>query len=229
MDTKLVLLLSLAATSLGAAGCAAETDLEDEEVAESEDRLLAGRRLSTSEIARHVRAAGFPESVVGRMVCTAKYESSYYERASNKNRNGSTDRGLFQINSIHLGSMRGCPSNANALWDAATNARCAYAIYKAQGLNAWYGYRKHRTECNAFRAPASSAAPSSSDSDSAEDEDVGPGGCWSGTLQEMVDADTCVQSKFDGIWFQCQNGKWYRGVSGDTGPYGACASKHPLP
>lgn len=228
MATKLFLIGMFAMTALAATGCAADTgDGEDEPIAESEDRLLAGRRLSTGEIARHLRAAGFPENAVGPMVCTAKYESSYFERASNRNRNGSTDRGLFQINSIHLGSMRGCPSSGTALWDASTNAKCAYAIWKAQGYNAWYGFRKHATECRNTRAPASNGVAASSQSQD-PDEEVGPGGCWSGTLQDTVEAGTCVQSKYDNIWFQCHDGKWYRGVSGNNGPYGACTAQHPL-
>ena len=227
---KLLLIGLFSMTALAATGCAADTgDGEDEPIAESEDRLLAGRRLSTGEIARHLRAAGFPENRIGPMVCTAKYESSYYERASNRNRNGSSDRGLFQINSIHLGETRGCPSSANALWDAATNARCAKAIYDMQGLNAWYGYRKHRTECNNTRAPASSGGSvTPTNPQDNDDDEVGPGGCWSGTLQDTVDAGTCVQSRYDNVWFQCQSGGWYRGVSGNTGPFGACTSTHPL-
>lgn len=155
VSTKLFLVTALAVMALGASGCAADTSEDDEEpVAESEDHLLAGRRLSESEIARHVRNAGFPESMVGKMVCTAKYESSFYERASNRNRNGSVDRGLFQINSIHLGRA-GCPKrgNAGALYNATTNAKCALQVYRSQGLNAWYGYQAHRATCNAYRVP----------------------------------------------------------------------------
>jgi hypothetical protein len=230
------LLSAFAVTSLLATvvvGCAAETE-DEEALGESEDRLLAGRRLPTSEIAGHLRAAGFPESEIGRMVCTAKYESSYYARASNRNRNGSYDRGLFQINSIHLGSMRGCPSrgNADALWDPATNTQCAYAIFRAQGNRAWYGYRKHKTECDRFQAPSSSGFTPQPDVDDDNDQpsttDDDAGGCWSGTLQDMMDARSCVQSRSNRVWFQCLNGTWYRGVSGNNGPHGACTSSHPL-
>jgi hypothetical protein len=37
-----------------------------------------------------------------------------------------------------------------------------------------------------------------------------PGGasCHSGTLGREVPEHTCVQSKFDGLWYQCANGKW---------------------
>ena len=222
--------------SIFTAGCA--TEVEDEEaVAESEDRLLAGRRLTPSQVAAHLRAAGFPENTIGKMVCTAKYESSFYERASNKNRNGSMDRGLFQINSIHLGGTRGCPSkgNADALWNPATNAKCALAIYNMQGIRAWYGYRKHKSECDRFAAPGS-AAISSGDADDADDaatttpepDDGGEGGCWSATLQDMMDARTCVQSKSNGVWFQCMEGAWYRGGDAASGPFGQCQGSHPL-
>ncbi len=233
--------------SIALAGCAAEAD--EEEMGESEDRLLAGRRLTPSEIAGHLRAAGFPENQIGRMVCTAKYESSFYERASNRNRNGSTDRGLFQVNSIHLGSMRGCPSrgNAEALYNPTTNAKCALAIFNAQGNRAWYGYRKHKSECDSYPAPRSAnVAPAQDDvlqdangsgnaSDSASSTSSGEeplesaeGGCWSSTLQDMVDARTCVQSKSNGIWFQCMDGGWYRGGDATTGPFGQCIGSHPL-
>ena len=225
--------------SIVSAGCAAETMEDDEEVGESEDRLLAGQRLTPSQVAAHLRAAGFPENTIGKMVCTAKYESSFYERASNKNRNGSMDRGLFQINSIHLGGTRGCPSkgNAEALWNPATNAKCALAIYNMQGIRAWYGYRKHKTECDGYAAPGSARlAPddtttnddTANGSSSSEPDDGGEGGCWSGTLQDMVDARTCVQSRSNNVWFQCMEGGWYRGGDATSGPFGQCNGSHPL-
>jgi lysozyme C len=230
--SKNVLRIGVLAAFVLASGCAA-AEPEQEEVGESEDRLLSGRRVGTSELASLIRDAGFPESVVGKMICTAKYESSFYERASNRNRNGSTDSGLFQINSIHFGRS-GCPSSVSGLYDATANARCAYSIYKSQGLNAWYGYKKHKAECDRTRAPAASS-DSSDEVDSTDDaattpadDGSGPGGCWSGTLAEMVEANTCVQSKFDDVWYQCNDTKWYRGVSGTSGPYGACTSTHPL-
>lgn len=211
------------------AGCASESvDGEETEgpVGESQDKLLAGRRIPEREAATLIRQAGFPESMVGKMLCTIKYESSFYERASNKNRNGSGDYGLFQVNSVHFGSM-GCPSSASGLYDASRNAKCAYQIYKLQGINAWYGYRKHKSECDSYRAPAGGGSASGSSSSTADD-DAGEGGCYSGTLEEMVDARTCVESKFDNQWFQCKDGQWFRGGDNGTGPFGACTSKHPL-
>ena len=193
---------------------------------ESEDHLLAGRHLSTTEVAQLLRDAGFPENTVGPMVCTAKYESSFYERASHKNGNGTTDYGLFQINSIHLRDA-GCPSTSSALYDAATNARCAYRVWRSQGINAWYGYQKHRTECAATRAPAETDAPLPTDdtNDPYAQEDAGS--CWSGTLQDMENEGTCVQSKYDGAWYQCSAGQWFPSDD-SSGPAGACTSVNPL-
>ena len=230
-------------------GCAADTGEDDDDpIAESEDRLLAGRRLTPAAVATHLRNAGFPNSIVNKLTCSAKYESNYYERAlNNRTRNGTKDYGLFQINSVHLrGETPGCPSSVEALYSAANNAKCAYGIWKQRednragsGISAWYGYTSHRRECDAYVAPAGGGGggsvptpeprPDAGGTQGAEDEeDTGPGGCWSGTLQDTVDAKACVQSKFDGVWFQCMNGKWYRGVSGNSGPYGACSSKHAL-
>ncbi len=221
---------ALTALSLvSVAGCAAPPG-EEEEIGESEDRLLAGRRLSEVEVANVLRQAGFAESQVPRMVCTAKYESSFYERASNKNRNGSIDRGLFQINSIHVGGTRGCPSSGEALWNPTTNAKCALAIYKMQGINAWYGYKKHKAECDRYTirgaaAPSGTTIPGNT---APADDDEEEGGCWSGTLQDFVGARTCVESKFDGILYQCMEGKWYRGVQNGAGRFGTCTAMHML-
>jgi hypothetical protein len=248
-------LLAAAVVSLTTiAGCAAPTADEDiEGTGESQDHLLAGRRLSEAEAAGVIRRAGFPESMVGKMLCTIKYESNFYERASNKNHNGTTDYGLLQVNSIHLRDGGGCPSSAADLYTASANTKCALQIYRSQGITAWYGYQKHRSECDGYKAPAASestpppqttgtgngttpppAKPPVS-SDPPNGSSPGPdtsaeGGCYSGTLEEMEPANTCVESKFNGGgWFQCHAGKWYGGGDSNSGPYGACAGSFPLP
>lgn len=149
--------LSVAAlfVAITASGCAASTDdpaQDDGTEASDTQALLAGSRHSPHQIATLLRNAGFPESAIGPMVCTAKYESDFYDRASNHNSNGSTDYGLFQINSIHLHDG-GCPSTTAALYDPATNVRCAHAVWKSQGINAWYGYQHHRSTCQHYPAP----------------------------------------------------------------------------
>ncbi len=207
------------------AGCSGADDgtADDTESSGTAEAIRAGRLLSEHEVAMLLRAAGFEESEVPRMVCTAKYESSFYERASHRNSNGTTDYGLFQINRIHLRDGGGCPSSASALFDADTNTKCALHVYKEQGINAWYGYQKHRSECNATKAPASAATPAGGDDTTdATGTDSGGGGCWSATLGDMVEAGACVTSASNGIRYQCHDGQWYRGVSGSHGPYGAC-------
>jgi hypothetical protein len=231
-EAKIRILFAASFALATLAGCAAPADsATDPAVGESQDHLLAGRRLSESEAATLIRDAGFPESQVGRMLCTIKYESSFYERASNHNNNGSYDYGLFQVNSLHIGSA-GCPSSASGLYDAATNTECAYRIFKSQGNNAWYGYQKHRSECDRYPAPgassSSSSTGSSSGSGSAAPAPAADGGCYSGTLGEMVDALTCVESKYGTGWFQCRNGTWYSGGDTGRGPFGTCKSSHPL-
>jgi C-type lysozyme/alpha-lactalbumin family len=136
-------------------GCAADASPDadpGDDTAATEDALLAGRLYTAAEVADLVREAGFPEEVVGQMVCTAKFESSFFERATNKNKNGSVDRGLFQINSIHMHDP-GCPSTAEGVFDAEANVKCARVIFRMQGLKAWFGYRKHKAECDRFVAP----------------------------------------------------------------------------
>jgi hypothetical protein len=208
----------LASTSVF--GCSAEPGGPEpsEEDGTTDEALLAGRRIPESEVADLVRQAGFPESVVGKMVCTAKWESSFYERASNRNRNGTIDRGLFQINSIHLGRTAHCPSGSEAIYDAEANARCAYSIYRIQGANAWYGYQAHRSECNAYHV-----RPPTQD----DNNDDQPG-CYSPTLHARVAEAACVQARSNSVWYQCHSGAWQRGGSDGTGPQGNCTSEHPL-
>jgi hypothetical protein len=54
------------------------------------------------------------------------------------------------------------------------------------------------------------------------------GSCYSPTLEDQVEAYGCVQSRKDRVWFQCKDGKWYRGVTGNKGPFQECTSTHPL-
>ena len=238
---------------------------DTEALGETEDHLLAGTRYTPSQVATYLRNAGFAENTIGKMVCTAKYESSYYARATNKNKNGSMDRGLFQINSLHIGKTKGCPSSGESLFNPETNAKCALAIFKSQGIGAWYGYKKHKSECDRTKAPGSAAIPaedgdttdvpiptprptdtsgttidpgtgSGTDTDEPDteatidpDDDFELGaGCWSATKQDTMPPLSCVEQKDSLIWFQCKEGKWYRGGDDVQGPYGYCNGAYPL-
>jgi hypothetical protein len=50
------------------------------------------------------------------------------------------------------------------------------------------------------------------------------GNCYSGTLGREVANNTCVQSKFDSKWYQCNAGTWVDRWSDPA----ACSSVHPL-
>lgn len=63
------------------------------------------------------------------MTAIALTESGGNTDATNTNKNGSVDTGLWQINSIH-----GISGN---LKDARTNARAAKTVYDKQGFGAW--------------------------------------------------------------------------------------------
>lgn len=226
----------VATTLVACAPPSVEDDDAAEETGESDNALLAGSPITPSEVATHLRNAGFPENLVGKFTCIAKWESTYYPRA----RNGS-HYGLWQISRMHLNEVDGCPSTINALYNPATNARCALGVYNLQGLGAWTAYRAHRTECNSFRAPAStnvsdtpddvSATPTEPAGSSQSQEDATGGSCWSGTNQKVVEEDWCVQSgaaSARGVWMQCKDGKWYRGGDDTTGRFGTCAGAIPL-
>ena len=52
----------------------------------------------------------------------------------------------------------------------------------------------------------------------------GGAGCYSGTLGKEMPDNACVQSKYDDLWYQCDNGYW---VDRWTDPT-ACDGVHPL-
>jgi hypothetical protein len=158
---------------LAVASCAAPPATESE--GRSSSHQLAGRIVPADELATALRSAGFDEATVPKMICTAKYESSFHEAATNSNSNGTTDYGIFQINTIHLGKTAGCPSSSNELMDVSTNAQCAFGVYSIQGLEAWVAYKSHRAECDAEAAPAGSADPNATDPN-ATDPNTDPNG-----------------------------------------------------
>jgi C-type lysozyme/alpha-lactalbumin family len=158
--TRLSLALALivgVGAGVSATGCASAEDGSEDPIGDgpAEQALLEGRKVEISEIVTLLKDNGIPKAVIPKLVCTAKYESSFFEGATNANNNGSIDRGLFQVNSIHLGSFSDCPAKnaAKELFSAEANVKCAAAIYRAQGLNAWYGYRAHKKTCEAFVLP----------------------------------------------------------------------------
>jgi hypothetical protein len=207
------------------AGCAAEEVEED--LGEAEQGVLAGRVLSKEEVATHLRNAGWPERMIGTMVCVAQWESSFFERA----RNG-RHYGLFQISWKNLNNrqMKNCPATAEQVYPAATNAKCALSIFQVQGIGAWQAFAD-RPQCRRARAPGSTTVDTDDDDDAIQTPSTSasvPGeACFSGTLGRDVEEGACVQSSSRsarGVWFQCRDGRWYRGGDDRSGPFGTCTS-----
>ena len=88
----------------------------------------SSRVLSPVEIGQAAVAAGFPADQIPMAVAVALAESGGRPDATNKNRNGSTDYGLWQINSIHGGLLR------EGSWaNPADNAKMAYKVWSQAG------------------------------------------------------------------------------------------------
>lgn len=88
--------------------------------------------ISDVEIAKAAKAAGFPDNFLATAVAVALAESSGNPTATHRNTNGTTDYGLWQINSIHKTDL------ANGKWsDPTDNARMAYAVFRRAG-NSWW-------------------------------------------------------------------------------------------
>ena len=76
------------------------------------------------------------DTKVAYAICMA--ESGGNQFAHNKaNTNGSDDKGLMQINSIHVNSGL---IGDNERFDPQKNLDAAYAIYKGSGFTAWSAY-----------------------------------------------------------------------------------------
>ena len=66
-------------------------------------------------------------------------ESGLNPKAVHKNKDGTLDLGIAQINTRHCGKVRG---NCLRLLEPEENLRVAYEIYKASGWCAWVQARK---------------------------------------------------------------------------------------
>jgi hypothetical protein len=76
-------------------------------------------------------------SASGVAAAVAMAESSGNSNAINHNSNGSTDYGLWQINSVHSGQF-GTPGSR---WlDPVYNAQMAHTLWKSQGFRPWVTY-----------------------------------------------------------------------------------------
>jgi TP901 family phage tail tape measure protein len=81
-------------------------------------------KLSAQQIRGVAYAAGFRGKALDLAVAIALAESGGNTGATNHNTNGTVDRGLFQINSVHGGM---------STYGTAANAKAAYSLYKKRG------------------------------------------------------------------------------------------------
>lgn len=96
--------------------------------------------LSQADVIRLARGAGFSETEIPIAVTIAYFESSFNPNATNHNTNGSTDKGLWQINDTANADI--IAQNGGNPFDPASNAAMAHAVYKRQGWSAWTVYNR---------------------------------------------------------------------------------------
>jgi lipocalin len=121
------------------------------------DGMLRANYQSECQVSSYLQKSGFPGYTIPTMVCISKYESSYNCDATNKNTDGSTDYGLMQINSYYwcsgdaMSKYNECKIACSSLFNCQYNTNCAYIVWKQQGYTAWYGYQKHKSECDSYK------------------------------------------------------------------------------
>lgn len=105
------------------------------------DNRLPGR---IDEVIGALLEAGFAGEEVDRFVCLANGESGMGEATFN----GSCCHGLLQVHSVHRGKT--CPTwntrartDPESIYNFTFNAKCAYKIYKSQGIKAWESWGRH--------------------------------------------------------------------------------------
>ena len=137
-----------------------------------------GSNTNCCQTAAKLLNAGLSTTQIQMMTAIAYYESTWGTRKGpNSNRDGSTDNGLFQVNSYVWCSASGrqndcccpgtsprCRNNATlrtcasgcgiscsqALTNDASNIQCARTILSRQGYSAWAGYNSHVAECSSY-------------------------------------------------------------------------------
>ena len=122
----------------------------------NQNTMLRAGQLNECQVASYLQNAGFPGYTIPTMVCISKYESLFNCAATNKNTDGSSDYGLMQINSYYWCSgdvaskYNECKIECSSLFNCQYNTNCAYIVWKQQGYTAWYGYTKHKSECDLY-------------------------------------------------------------------------------
>ncbi|KAJ8392750.1 hypothetical protein AAFF_G00072340 [Aldrovandia affinis] len=114
----------------------------------------AAKTFDRCELARKLKASGmsgYQGVSLGDWVCLAKFESGYNTAATNKNTDGSTDYGIFQINSRWWctdgsRSSNACNIPCSRLLSSDINEAitCAKRVVRdPNGIRAWVAWRNH--------------------------------------------------------------------------------------
>lgn len=98
------------------------------------------------DIATHAFAAGFRGDTLAVAVALTQPESGRNPDAVNdKNTDGSVDRGLWQINSVHLGAGGVLDGWApDSLFDPRRNAQATWMVYQSAGsFSPWVAFQRN--------------------------------------------------------------------------------------
>lgn len=81
----------------------------------------------------------FPKDAADTAIKVAQAESSFNSTASNMNKNGTKDHGLFQINDVNIPKLKTAKviSSPEDLYDPATNVKAAAFLYNQKGFQPW--------------------------------------------------------------------------------------------
>lgn len=106
----------------------------------------AGKRFTRCSLAKELARHGIPRGQMANWVCLVNSESGMSTKATNRNRDGTVDYGLFQINSRYWcspGPHNECRVRCKDLLSNNIKAavKCAKFIHKRMGFKAWYGWQ----------------------------------------------------------------------------------------
>ncbi|XP_071376789.1 lysozyme C II-like [Centroberyx affinis] len=118
--------------------------------------VASARQYTRCEWARVLRANGmdgYCGNSLANWVCLSKWESGYNTGATNHNSDGSTDYGIFQINSRYWCEDNHTPGGRNVCGiqcselltgDVSIAIRCAKRVVRdPNGIRAWVAWRSH--------------------------------------------------------------------------------------
>uniref|UniRef100_A0A8C0XMK8 lysozyme n=1 Tax=Castor canadensis TaxID=51338 RepID=A0A8C0XMK8_CASCN len=116
---------------------------------------VQGKQYKPCELARTLKSKGmdgYKGIKLSQWMCIAKWESNYNTGVTNRNRDKSTDYGIFQINSRYWcndgktpGAKNACGVSCKDLLkdDITKSVECAKKVVSTQGINAWVAWKKH--------------------------------------------------------------------------------------